>query len=80
MSTEVTVILPSYNRYPLNLLTLYSLENQTFDFAKMEVILIDDASTDGSHALEHYRPPYPVRYIRNTTNAGRSKTRNIGIQ
>ncbi|WP_164684788.1 glycosyltransferase family 2 protein [Brevibacillus reuszeri] len=80
MSTEVTVILPSYNRYPLNLLTLYSLENQTFDFAKMEVILIDDASTDGTHVLEHYRPPYPFRYIRNTINAGRSKTRNIGIQ
>lgn len=80
MGIDVTVILPSYNRYPLNLLTLYSLENQIFDFSKMEVILIDDASTDDTHLLQHYRPPYPYRYIRNRNNEGRSKTRNMGIQ
>lgn len=80
MSIEVTVILPSYNRYPLNLLTLHSLENQTIDFSKMEVILIDDASTDDTHLLQNYSPPYPFRYIRNNQNEGRSKTRNIGIQ
>ncbi|MDF2680659.1 MAG: glycosyltransferase, partial [Brevibacillus sp.] len=80
MSIDVTVILPSYNRYPLNLLTLYSLENQTFDPSRMEVILIDDASTDKTHSLQYYRPPYSFQYIRNCRNEGRSKTRNKGIK
>lgn len=80
LSIEVSIILPSYNRYPLNLLTLYSLEKQAFDPSKMEVILIDDASTDDTHLLKNYRPPYAFRYIRNTRNEGRSKTRNMGIQ
>lgn len=80
MSIEVSIILPSYNRYPLNLLTLYSLENQRFDLSKMEVVLIDDASTDDTHLLKNYSPPYPFQYIRNKQNEGRSKTRNIGIK
>ncbi|MDR7076117.1 GT2 family glycosyltransferase [Neobacillus niacini] len=80
MSIEVSVILPSYNRYPLNMLSLYALKNQTFDFSKMEVLLIDDASTDETHLLQNYSAPYPFRYIRNKTNLGRSKSRNIGIK
>ncbi|MDF2683798.1 MAG: hypothetical protein K0R47_4988 [Brevibacillus sp.] len=80
MSIEVSIILPSYNRYPLNLLTLHSLEYQTFAPSKMEVILIDDASTDDTHLLKNYHPPYSYQYIRNTRNEGRSKTRNKGIQ
>ncbi len=80
LSIEVSIILPSYNRYPLNLLTLNSLENQTFDLAKMEVVLIDDASSDDTPLLGNYRPPYSFQYIRNKHNEGRSKTRNIGIQ
>lgn len=80
MSIDVTIILPSYNRYPLNLLTLYSLENQKFDLSKMEVVLIDDASTDETYLLQNYKPPYSFQYIRNKQNEGRSKTRNMGIK
>jgi GT2 family glycosyltransferase len=78
---EVSIIIPSYNKYPLNLLTLYSLEKQNFDFSKMEVLLIDDASTDQtSEYLENYQPPYHFNYIRAEENNGRAKVRNIGIQ
>lgn len=80
MSIEVTVIIPSYNRYPLNLLTLHSLENQTFDLSKMEVILIDDASTDETVKLKDYVAPFHFRYMKNNENLGRSKTRNLGIK
>lgn len=78
---EVSIIIPSYNKYPLNLLTLYSLEKQSFDFSKMEVLLIDDASTDQtSEQLKDYRPPYHFTYIRCKQNGGRSKVRNLGIK
>ncbi|MEH7009198.1 glycosyltransferase, partial [Neobacillus niacini] len=78
---EVSVIIPSYNRYPLNLFSLYALENQTFPLSKMEVIFIDDASTDETEKrLKNYKPPYHFKYIRNMQNLGRSKVRNLGIQ
>jgi GT2 family glycosyltransferase len=78
---EVSIIIPSQNKYPLNLFTLYSLEYQTFDLAKMEVILIDDASTDETEEkLKDYHPPYQFKYIRNTERLGRARVRNVGIK
>ncbi|MEH7275819.1 glycosyltransferase family 2 protein [Neobacillus vireti] len=80
MEIEVTIIMPSYNRYPLNLLSLYALEKQNFDLSKMEVILIDDASTDQTPKIKEYRPPYHFQYIRNSTNVGVAASRNIGLR
>jgi glycosyltransferase involved in cell wall biosynthesis len=78
---EVSIIMPSYNRYPLNLFSLYSLENQTFDPSKMEVIFIDDASTDETqNELRNYRPVYHFKYMRSEQNLGRAKVRNLGIK
>lgn len=80
-NVEVSIIMPSYNRYPLNLFSLYSLENQTFDSSKMEVIFIDDASTDETqNELSNYRPVYHFKYIRSEQNLGRAKVRNLGIK
>lgn len=81
MEIQVSIIIPSFNKYPLNLFTLYSLENQTFDHSKFEVIFIDDASNDKTEeALKTYNPSYHFRYLRFEKNVGRAKARNIGIQ
>ncbi|MEH7304712.1 glycosyltransferase, partial [Neobacillus drentensis] len=78
---EVSIIIPSLNKYPLNLLTLFSLEYQTFNPSKMEVIFIDDASTDPTEEkIKGYKPPYHFKYIRNKKNLGRAKVRNLGIR
>ncbi|MFL6556834.1 MAG: glycosyltransferase family 2 protein, partial [Bacillus sp. (in: firmicutes)] len=78
---EVSIVIPSLNKFPLNLLTLYSLEHQTFNPSKMEVIFIDDASTDQTEEkLKGYIPPYHFKYIRNKKNLGRAKVRNLGIR
>jgi len=78
---EVSIIIPSLNKYPLNLLTLFSLEYQTFNPSKMEVILIDDASTDQTEEkIKGYMPPYHFKYIRNEKNLGRASVRNLGIR
>jgi len=69
----------SYNKYPQCLYSLYALEGQTFDHSKMEVIFVDDASTDETPLLENYQPPYKFQYIRPSTNQGRSKAKNIGL-
>ncbi|MEH7501400.1 glycosyltransferase [Neobacillus drentensis] len=78
---EVSIVIPSLNKYPLNLFTLFSLEHQTFNPSKMEVIFIDDASTDQTEEkLKGYSPPYHFKYIRNKKNLGRAKVRNLGIR
>jgi glycosyltransferase involved in cell wall biosynthesis len=80
MSIKVSVIMITHNKYPQNLYSLYALENQTFDLHKMEVILVDDASTDETEKLLNYRPPFDFRYIRCEQNVGRSRAKNIGIE
>ncbi|WP_216828235.1 glycosyltransferase family 2 protein [Alkalihalobacterium elongatum] len=80
MSIEITIIIPTYNRYPLNHLSLISLEKQEFEMSKMEVILIDDNSSDQTSSLKNYNPPYCYKYIKNKRNLGRAKTRNLGVR
>jgi GT2 family glycosyltransferase len=81
LEIEVSIVIPSLNKYPLNLLSLYSLEHQTFNPSKMEVIFIDDASTDQTEEkLKSYSPSYHFKYIRNKKNLGRAKVRNLGIR
>ena len=80
MNPEVSVILISHNKYPQNKFALYSLEKQTFDPAKMEVILVDDCSTDQTLSLRRYRAPFRFQYLRSETNLGRSGAKNLGVR
>ncbi|TLS51226.1 glycosyltransferase [Paenibacillus antri] len=80
MKPRVTIVLPSYNRYPFNALCLRALEKQTVDLSTMQVILVDDASTDETRRLRHYRPPYPYQYVRNERVLGVARSRNVGLK
>ncbi|WP_164821635.1 glycosyltransferase family 2 protein [Paenibacillus koleovorans] len=80
MRPVVSIIMIAYNKYPYNLLSLYALENQTYDLGKMEVILVDDASKDRTPELSEYKPPYSFSYIRCEHNVGRSEAKNIGVR
>jgi len=78
---KVSIIISSQNKYPLNIFTLYSLEYQTFNPSKMEVIFINDASTDQTdEKLKGYSPPYHFKYIHKKQKLGRAKARNLGIR
>ena len=80
MDYEVSVVIPSYNKCLELKLLLYSLKNQTFERSQMQVIVVDDASTDHtSKILGRYKPPFPFHYLRNETQKGRSFTRNRGL-
>ncbi|WP_349409278.1 glycosyltransferase family 2 protein [Pseudalkalibacillus sp. SCS-8] len=81
MGIEVSIIIPSFNKYPQNLLTLQSLQSQDFDHEAMEVILVDDGSTDNTNEIPNeFTAKFQFKYIRLEENMGRSKTRNIGIR
>ncbi|MBY9078663.1 glycosyltransferase [Paenibacillus sp. HN-1] len=76
---DVSVILPSFNKCPLNYFSLLSLERQHFPMERMEVVFLDDASTDHTPTVYFsLLPEYSFIYVRQLRNRGRSVIRNIG--
>ncbi|WP_255120012.1 glycosyltransferase [Synechococcus sp. Cruz CV-v-12] len=68
---KISVIVPNYNHQSYLVRRLDSIYNQTYQ--NLEVILLDDCSTDESHVvLDRYAHAYPeiTRTIYNTTNSG----------
>ncbi len=71
----VSVVIPTYNRAPFLLQAIESVLGQTYQ--NVEVIVVDDGSTDGTSAALH---PYldRITYIQQD-NRGASVARNVGI-
>jgi len=80
MSTTplVSVIIPTYNAAHFLLRTLDSVLSQ--DYPKVEIIVIDDGSTDETDRVVAYYIPRGVSYIRQENSGGPSKPRNVGIR
>ncbi len=75
----VSVVLPTYNRRGTLERAMRSVLGQTFD--DLELIVVDDGSTDGTEALVAglAEADSRIRYIRNAQNRGQSASRNVGI-
>jgi glycosyltransferase involved in cell wall biosynthesis len=75
----VSVIVPTYNRRQLICQTIDSVLAQTY--SHLEIIVVDDGSTDGTGELlkERYSSEPRVRYIWQQ-NAERAAARNTGIK
>lgn len=73
----VTVILPLYNRKELLPRALNSVLKQSY--RNLEILVIDDGSTDGAGELPILNQDPRIRFIRLETNCGVSKARNVGI-
>lgn len=75
----LSVIVPNYNKAPWLAACLNSILRQ--DMADFEVLVIDDASTDGSYTLlQHYaRSDRRIRLFRMAHNCLQGVCRNIGI-
>lgn len=74
----VSVYIPTRNRLPLLRRAIESVLNQ--DYRNIEIVVVDEASTDGTHAyLEDLSKKHPVRYRRNERPVGACAARNIAI-
>ena len=76
----VSVIVPVYNRADLVGKTIESILAQTY--RKIEIIAVNDGSTDGSLELLHaYSARYPGKMVVvDQQNTGQVRARNVGIQ
>lgn len=74
----VSVIIPTYNRADLVVRALDSVTQQTYK--NLEIIFIDDASTDNTEVVIKAIDDFRIRYIRHQTNEGGAKARNTGIE
>lgn len=79
-SPKISVLIPAYNYGRYLQETIASVETQTYP--GWEIILVDDCSTDNTpEVAKLYQEKLKEKfvYIRNATNAGVSKSRNIAL-
>ncbi|MEU6574012.1 glycosyltransferase [Streptomyces sp. NPDC046805] len=79
---DVSVIIGAYEAMPYLVECLASVEAQTIDPSRVEVIAVDDGSTDGTgDCLEEFaaRVPMAVTVIRQENSGGPSGPRNVGL-
>ncbi|GHV28421.1 hypothetical protein FACS1894167_05370 [Synergistales bacterium] len=77
-SSLVSVVIPIYNTKPFLTRDLESIVNQTY--TNLEIILVDDGSTDGSEKIcdEYAASDKRVRVI-HKANGGEASARNVGL-
>jgi GT2 family glycosyltransferase len=77
MTPLVTCVLLNWNGWRDTIACLQSL--QKLDYSNLRVVVVDNASTDGS--VQHIRAAFPeVVLIENDSNAGFAAGNNLGIQ
>ena len=75
----VSIVIPVYNTGKYLAEAIDSVINQTYK--NIEIILVDDGSTDNSPAIcDTYAADYENIYAIHKTNGGASTARNIGIE
>jgi glycosyltransferase involved in cell wall biosynthesis len=79
---RISVIIPAKDQAPFIQDCLASLQRQVDDPGRLEVLVIDDGSTDGTGQLvERFRGRLPdLRIIRNESPHGLATARNQGLQ
>ncbi|MFB7913380.1 glycosyltransferase family 2 protein [Streptomyces sp. NPDC056061] len=79
---DVTVIVGAYEAMPYLVRCLESVEAQTIGAGRMEIVAVDDGSTDGTgEYLEEFaaRSAVPTRVVRQANSGGPSGPRNVGL-
>ncbi len=75
---KVSVIIPTYNRESTLLRAVNSVLQQTY--FELELIIVDDGSTDGTADVVETIQDERVKYIRLAGNCGASVARNVGVE
>ncbi len=77
---KASIIIPSYNSKERLYLNLTALNLQSYDNDDVEVVVIDNGSTDNTmEMLKKFRLKYPMQAIRIEKNEGIANGRNKGV-
>ncbi len=77
---RASIIIPVYNVEKYLRACLNSLTRQTVGFDNLEIVLVNDGSTDGSEAIcREFDEEYDNVFFFSKENEGLSKTRNFGL-
>lgn len=82
LTPQLTIIIPTYNRKEILLKALEGYKNQTARAGILEVLVVDDGSTDGTGAAVadfSQTSPNTIRYLAKQ-NKGPAAARNYGIR
>ena len=74
----VSIIVPVYNRKDLLPRTLASVINQTYK--NLEIIVVDDGSSDDIKSVVDSFNDARIKYVRHTENKGLPSARNTGLK
>ena len=77
MEPKVSIIIPVYNGEKYILDSIQSIINQ--NYRNIEIVLINDASTDGSHLIISSINDPRIKYLINSKNVGVAESRNRGV-
>ena len=77
-SPHISVIIPTRNRAAMLVCAVQSVRQQTYE--NLEIIVVDDASTDDTQKIIENLADSRIRYIRHDINQGGAAARNTGIR
>ena len=82
MDYKISIILPIFNVKPFLRAALDSIVNQTFNLNELEVLMVDDCSTDGSgEIIDEYSDKYEnfiaIHLDENSGTAGKPRNRGL---
>ena len=78
--TRVSIVVPTYNRIERLKQVIAAIERQTYPLENMEVIVVSDGSTDGTHEyLASIKTPLSLRFVVQQ-NSGPAAARNNGAR
>lgn len=75
-----SVVIPTYNRRPILEKCLRALEDQQYDTANYEVVVVDDGSTDGTVEWLQDNAAFPHVKLFTQEHMGPSAARNLGVE
>lgn len=81
LERKITLIVPVYNKEKYLNDCFSSIVRQSVDKSRLEVLLVNDGSTDGSLGIcKRFAEEYPFFKVINKENGGVSSARNAGIR
>lgn len=76
----LSVVIPTYNRKPILEKCLRALEQQQFDSASYEVVVVDDGSTDDTVPWLQTSTEFPHVRLFQQDHKGPAAARNLGVE